>query len=92
MNEKTTLTESEAIQIQSDLRKKVITTDEFDLPIKIIAGVDVEYDKETDLVAGAIVLLDADSHTILETFYAYYDLDFSIYFRFIFFPRNAGHH
>lgn len=61
------LTESEAIEIQLSLREKVVAEDAFASPVKVIAGVDVEYDKDTDLVAGAVVLLDAGNHSLLET-------------------------
>lgn len=53
------LTESEAIALQETLRQRVITTDELPDTLKVIAGTDVEYDKDTNLIAGSIVLLDA---------------------------------
>lgn len=52
------LTEDAAIAIQEELRSQVITTDVLPDPIKIIAGADVEYDKDSNLIAGSIVLLD----------------------------------
>ncbi|MDR6565118.1 deoxyribonuclease V [Chitinophaga ginsengisegetis] len=52
------LTEDAAIAIQEELRRQVITTDELPDTIKIIAGTDVEYDKDSNLIAGSIVLLD----------------------------------
>ncbi|SFE06154.1 Endonuclease V [Chitinophaga sp. CF118] len=52
------LTEQEAISIQETLKQQVITSDHLPATIKLIAGVDVEYDKDSDTIAGAIVLLD----------------------------------
>lgn len=62
----TMLTEQEAIQLQEELRPKVIRTDELPAHIKLIAGVDVEYDKESDLIAGAFVLLDFNTLEVVE--------------------------
>jgi len=55
------LTEEAAIAIQEELRPQVITTDVLPDPINIIAGTDVEYDKDTNLIAGSIVLLDYET-------------------------------
>lgn len=52
------LTEEKAIYIQQTLKQQVITSDQLPPAIKLIAGVDVEYDKDSDMIAGAIVLLD----------------------------------
>ncbi|UOQ71674.1 endonuclease V [Hymenobacter cellulosilyticus] len=60
------LTESEAVALQEMLRQRVIATDAFPAPVRLIAGADVEYDKHSDLIAGAIVLLDADTKAVLE--------------------------
>ncbi|SEW32261.1 deoxyribonuclease V [Chitinophaga arvensicola] len=59
------LTEEEAIAIQKELRQQVITTDELPAQIQIIAGTDVEYDKDSDLIAGSIVLLDAGTLQVI---------------------------
>lgn len=56
------LTEQEAINIQEILKQQVITTDDLPSQVKLIAGVDVEYDKDSDTITGAIVLLD--HHTL----------------------------
>ncbi|TWW01513.1 deoxyribonuclease V [Chitinophaga pinensis] len=60
------LTEQEAIQLQEELRSRVIRTDQLSADIKLIAGVDVEYDKESDLIAGAFVLLDFNTLEVVE--------------------------
>ena len=52
------LTEQDAIHLQETLRQQVIPTDVLPAQLNIVAGVDVEYDKDSDLIAGAIVLLD----------------------------------
>ncbi|WP_046246706.1 deoxyribonuclease V [Hymenobacter terrenus] len=60
------LTEAEAILIQQALSQRVIRHDELPRPVRVIAGTDVEYDKHSDQIAGAIVLLDADTKAVLE--------------------------
>jgi len=52
------LTEHAAIELQENLRKQLILTDQLPTDLQLIAGVDVEYDKDTDLIAGAIAVLD----------------------------------
>lgn len=52
------LTEHAAIELQENLRKQLILIDQLPTDLQLIAGVDVEYDKDTDLIAGAIAVLD----------------------------------
>lgn len=52
------LTEQAAIELQENLRQQLILKDELPADLQLIAGVDVEYDKDTDLIAGAIAVLD----------------------------------
>ncbi|WPQ65611.1 deoxyribonuclease V [Chitinophaga sancti] len=52
------LTEQAAIDLQNTLRQQLVLTDQLPENLQLIAGVDVEYDKETDLIAGAIAVLD----------------------------------
>ncbi|WP_343667672.1 deoxyribonuclease V [Chitinophaga sp.] len=52
------LTEQAAIELQKTLRQQLVLTDQLPENLQLIAGVDVEYDKETDLIAGAIAVLD----------------------------------
>jgi deoxyribonuclease V len=60
------LTEQEAINIQETLKQQVMTTDDLPAQIKLVAGVDVEYDKDSDTIAGAIVLLDYNTLNVTE--------------------------
>ena len=60
------LTEQEAINIQHQLRGKVILSDQLPAEIKLIAGVDVEYDKNSEAIAGAFVLLDYNTLEVVE--------------------------
>ncbi|QHS60264.1 deoxyribonuclease V [Chitinophaga agri] len=62
----TILTEQAAIDVQEQLRTQVIQTDMLPADIKLIAGVDVEYDKDSDLIAGAFVLLDFNTLEVVE--------------------------
>jgi len=62
----THLTEQEAIALQQELSLKVIQEDQLPADIKLIAGVDVEYDKESDTIAGAIALLDFNTLKVVE--------------------------
>jgi deoxyribonuclease V len=59
------LTADAAIAIQEKLRQQVIITDLLPDPIKIIAGTDVEYDKDTELIAGSIVLLNYETLEVI---------------------------
>ncbi|RAJ11140.1 endonuclease V [Chitinophaga skermanii] len=58
--------EQSAIALQDKLRTQVITHDQFATPLQLIAGCDVEYDKDTNLIAGSIVVLDAETLSIVE--------------------------
>ncbi len=53
------LTESAALDVQAQLRGLVRRAGS--PAVRMVAGVDVAYDKETDLVAAAVVVLDADT-------------------------------
>lgn len=60
------LTEAEAISMQQALSRRVIRYDDLSQPVRVIAGADVEYDKGSNTIAGAVVLLDADTKAVLE--------------------------
>jgi deoxyribonuclease V len=60
------LTEPEAIRVQQELSQRVIRDDDLPQPVRVMAGADVEYDKHSNSIAGAIVLLDADTRAVLE--------------------------
>ncbi|MBV7534008.1 deoxyribonuclease V [Chitinophaga sp. sic0106] len=55
------LTEPDAVAEQEKLRQQIITENRFQQPIRYIAGADVEYDKDTNLIAGAIAVLHYDT-------------------------------
>ncbi|MGA5820632.1 endonuclease V [Kitasatospora sp. NPDC094028] len=63
-------TETEALAEQERLRPLVLARDEEEdgpsAPGRLIAGVDVAYDDEHDLVAAAAVLLDRDTLDVVE--------------------------
>lgn len=60
------LTEEEAIAIQEELKQTVVVTDELPSTIQYIAGTDVEYDTDTNLIAGSIVVLDFETLKVIE--------------------------
>ncbi|GIO08360.1 endonuclease V [Brevibacillus reuszeri] len=60
------LSETEAIHTQQTLSKNVITEDQF-TSINYIAGVDVAYSKQDDVLIAAIVILDAHSLSVVES-------------------------
>lgn len=60
------LKNSEALKVQQELRTKVIKEDQFNTILRV-AGVDVAYDKHSDTIAAAVVIIDAKSLTVIET-------------------------
>lgn len=60
------MTEQEAINIQQELKQQVILSDQLPATITLIAGVDVEYDKDSETIAGAFVLLDYNTLEVVE--------------------------
>jgi len=58
--------EDEAVAVQLALRERVVT----DVPLgrepRLVAGVDVAYAEGSDLVAGAVVVLEYDTLTVVE--------------------------
>ncbi|MCP4136018.1 MAG: deoxyribonuclease V [bacterium] len=61
------ITEQEAVEQQEQLSKQVITSDELPEDLRIVAGVDVAYEKDGDRVVGAIVTFNAQTLEELET-------------------------
>jgi deoxyribonuclease V len=59
------LSETDACALQRKLATKVETADRFN-QIKTIAGVDVAYDKHSDRLIAAVVVLDAVSLNVIE--------------------------
>ncbi|KZE65736.1 endonuclease V [Paenibacillus polymyxa] len=60
------LAETEAIKLQQELSKKVTKEDQFP-EIHYVAGVDVAYSEQSDLLVAAIVILEAHSLNIVES-------------------------
>lgn len=60
-------TVAEAEQIQRDLRPLVRLDSTVNSPPRTVAGLDVGYDPDSDLVVGVVVVLDANSLELLET-------------------------
>ncbi|WP_417503125.1 deoxyribonuclease V [Marinobacter sp.] len=61
-----TISEEEALSLQQELATKVVTTDQIG-EIKLVAGVDVAYQKDSDKLVAAVVILDAETLEIVET-------------------------
>ncbi|MEK5236186.1 deoxyribonuclease V [Paenibacillus sp. FSL L8-0470] len=66
LNHSWILTETEAIILQQKLSLKVIKEDQF-AEIRYIAGVDVAYSEQRDLLIAAVVILEASSLDIVES-------------------------
>lgn len=56
----------EAEDFQTKLSQKVIKENMFSVPINIIAGCDVQYNNSTDIITGAIVLIDYKTKEVIE--------------------------
>ena len=61
---------------QEKLAKQVITTNQLQLPIKYVAGVDVAYDEVKNKMVGAIVVLDAITLETVEQTHHIMDITF----------------
>ncbi|MEJ2611275.1 MAG: deoxyribonuclease V [Candidatus Thiodiazotropha sp.] len=59
------LTEPEAIRLQQSLATQVIKSDQLD-EVRLVAGVDVAYEKCSNKLVAAVVVLDADTLNIIE--------------------------
>lgn len=60
------INEAEALKLQQALSAKVIKVDRFN-HIELIAGTDVAYQKESNKLVAAVVVLDANTLDIVET-------------------------
>ncbi|UXI02700.1 deoxyribonuclease V [Photobacterium sp. TY1-4] len=60
------LSEEEALNLQQELATKVVKTDQVN-KVKLVAGVDVAYQKDNDRLVAAAVILDAETLEIVET-------------------------
>jgi deoxyribonuclease V len=66
INHSWNLTESEAILLQQELAAKVIKIDQLN-EVHLVAGVDVAYEKHSDKLVAAVVILDANTLDVIET-------------------------
>ncbi|MCX2783446.1 deoxyribonuclease V [Microbulbifer thermotolerans] len=66
INHSWNLTELQARHLQQELAAKVTREDQFE-EIQRVAGVDVAYDKHSDQLVAAVVVLDANTLEIVET-------------------------
>lgn len=57
---------SDALSLQQELAAKVINEDQFK-EINVVAGVDVAYDKHSDKIVAAVVVIDARTLDVIET-------------------------
>jgi deoxyribonuclease V len=64
------VTYREALAIQESLRARLVLSDDLDLSIKIIAGADVSYARNSDLFFAAVVLCSYPGMEIIEEVYA----------------------
>lgn len=60
------LSEAEALALQQQLASRVIKDDQLG-NVQLIAGVDVAYDKHSDKLFSAVVILDTQTHQSVET-------------------------
>lgn len=60
------LSEAEALALQQQLASRVIKDDQLG-NVQLVAGVDVAYDKNSDRLFAAVVILDAQTLQIVET-------------------------
>ncbi len=60
------LSENEALKLQHELAAKVVTEDQLG-KIQLVAGVDVAYDKHSEKLVAAVVVLDANTLEVIET-------------------------
>ncbi|GAB2197555.1 hypothetical protein MAH4_15620 [Sessilibacter sp. MAH4] len=61
-----TLSDEEALNLQQELAAKVVKTDQIN-EVKLVAGVDVAYQKDNDRLVAAVVILNAETLEIIET-------------------------
>lgn len=60
------LSEQEALNLQKDLAKKVVISDYLG-GMKLVAGCDVAYQKNSDKLVASIVVLDVETLQVIET-------------------------
>jgi deoxyribonuclease V len=70
------LTPREAIELQTQLAKKVETVDCLPAEIKTVAGIDLGYDKQANACRAVAVVLDYDSLSLIEAVEAIFPIRF----------------
>ena len=61
------LTPPQAIQLQKHLAHEVVAEDQFDAPIKTVAGIDLGYDAKNDTSRAVVVVLSFPKLELIET-------------------------
>ena len=61
------LSPREAMELQKQLAFEVIRTDEFDEPVKTVAGIDLGYDAKNDLSRAVVVVLSFPELELIES-------------------------
>jgi len=64
------VTYHDALAIQESLKTKLVLNNDYDKPIKIIAGTDISYALHTDLFFAAVILFSYPEMEIIEEAYA----------------------
>jgi deoxyribonuclease V len=62
-----TLSEEQAFAIQTELSKKIILGDRFNQDVNLVAGVDVAYSKCSNQLFAAVVIIEANTLSVVET-------------------------
>ncbi len=70
------LSPQQAIEIQKQLRYEVEPQDQFDEPIKTVAGIDLGYDVKNDTSRAVVVVLSFPELELLETSEAHLPIQF----------------
>jgi len=60
------VSKNEALELQIELSHNVINDDKYNI-INLVAGVDVAYDKDTNKLVAAVVILNSDTLNVVET-------------------------
>lgn len=61
------LTSKEAVAIQTQLAERVVLTDTLRGPVRLVAGVDVSYQRRAEHFHAAVVLIDLQTFSVVET-------------------------
>jgi deoxyribonuclease V len=61
------LSPTEAIELQRELAHKVVRTDDFSLPVKTVAGIDLGYDVAANVSRAVVAVLELPGLEVIET-------------------------